>query len=80
MPLKSHGGEEFDYLLEGECRFIYGKEVIHLHRGDAIYYDATVPHAAHPMKGKPGRMLVVVASRDYLFHGDLSRLLNGGDR
>jgi len=32
------------------------------------------------VKGKPGRMLVVVASRDYLFHGDLSRLLNGGDQ
>jgi len=76
VPLKAHAGEEFDYVIEGECDLLYGKERIRLRRGDAVYYDATVPHAAHAIKGKPCRILAVVASRDYLFHGDLSRLLN----
>lgn len=77
--LKSHAGEEFNYLIEGECDFRYGKECIRLRRGDAAYYDASVPHTAHAVKGKPCRILSVVASREYLFHGDLTRLLNGGE-
>ena len=77
MPLKSHPGEEFNFVLEGECNFVYAKEQVHLLKGDSVYYDASVPHAARAVPGKPCRMVVVVASRDYLFHGDLSKLLNG---
>lgn len=77
MPLKPHPGEELDYVLEGEFDLFYGKERIRLRAGDAVYYDATVPHAARPVPGKPARILAVVASRDYLFHGDLASLLNG---
>lgn len=80
MRLKSHAGEEFNYIVEGECELIYGKERIRLRRGDAAYYDASVPHAAHALKGQPCRLLSVVASRDYLFHGDLTRLLNEGGK
>ncbi len=78
LPAKPPAGDEFDYVLEGVCRFGYGKEEIELQAGDSVYYDATVPHTARAVKGKPCRLLVVVASRDYLFHGDLSRLLNEG--
>ena len=77
IPVKAHSGEELDYVLNGEFDLIYGKERIRLREGDAVYYDATVPHAARPIKGKPCRILAVVASRDYLFHGDLTRLLKG---
>lgn len=77
MPLKSHAGEEFNYILEGECEMVYGKDSILLGTDDAVYYDATVPHAARAIKSKPCRILAVVASRDYLFHGDLTKLLNG---
>ncbi len=80
MGLKSHAGEEFNFIVEGECELIYGKERIRLRRGDAAYYDASVPHAAHTVKGQPCRVLSVVASRDYLFHGDLTRLLNEGGK
>ena len=75
-PLKSHPGEEFNFVVEGECTLLYGKERIHLRTGDAAYYDASVPHTTHAIKGKPCKLLAVVASRDYLFHGDLSRLMN----
>src|ERR1051326_640514 len=63
MALKSHPGEEFNYVIEGECDFVYGKETIRLRKGDAAYYDASVPHAGHAVKGKPCRILAVVASR-----------------
>jgi transcriptional regulator with XRE-family HTH domain len=71
----SHPGEQFDYVLEGECELIYGKEHIRMRQGDAAYYDATVPHTRRPIDGKSCRLLIVVASRDYLFHGDLRQLL-----
>ena len=77
MPFRSHPGDEFNYVLKGEFLLLYGKDAIRLTEGDACYYDATVPHAARPIRGKPGVILAVVASRDYLFHGDLSQLLQG---
>lgn len=73
--VRSHPGEEFNLVLEGACEFTYGKERILLKEGDSVYYDASVPHlvAAH---GKIAcKLLAVVSSRDYLFHGDLSKLL-----
>ena len=70
-------GEELNYILEGECEFVYGKERIRLRQGDAVYYDATVPHLVQSIKKtNPCKVLAVVASKDYLFHGDLTRLLD----
>jgi transcriptional regulator with XRE-family HTH domain len=74
MPLKSHSGEEFNYVLEGECLLLYGSNRIRLREGDCVYYDASIPHAAHAISKGACRILAVVGSRDYLFHGDLSRL------
>jgi transcriptional regulator with XRE-family HTH domain len=78
--LRAHPGEEFNLLLEGECEFFYGQERLSLAAGDTLYYDATVPHAMRATGSKPCRLLAVVASRDYLFHGDISRLLQVGGR
>ncbi len=75
QALRSHPGEEFNLIVSGECRFLYGKEQISLHPGDSVYYDASVPHAVQATGTKPCRLIAVVASRDYLFHGDLSKLL-----
>lgn len=73
---KPHSGEEFDYVLTGECELTFGKERILLQSGDSAYYDATVPHAARAVGKGPCKILAVLVSRDYLFHGDLSRLLH----
>jgi len=71
----AHAGEEFDYLLEGTCTIFYGKERFHLRAGDAVYYDASVPHGIVRTGASRARLLVVVTARDYLFHGDVQRLL-----
>ena len=59
---------------------VYGRQTIRLKQGDSVYYDASVPHATRAVHGMPCRVLAVIASRDYLFHGDLSRLLNDGNK
>jgi transcriptional regulator with XRE-family HTH domain len=74
--VRSHPGEEFNYVLEGDCSLTYGAQCITLHTGDAVYYDATVPHTVTVDRGGKCTLLSIVASRDYLFHGDLSKLLN----
>ncbi|MEO6847486.1 MAG: cupin domain-containing protein [Chthoniobacterales bacterium] len=75
--LITHPGEEFNYVLKGETYLIYGKQKIHLKEGDCVYYDAMVPHAGQSVPGKPGVIFSMVASKDYLFHGDLMNLLKG---
>lgn len=73
--LRSHPGEEFNLVLEGSCRLYFGKESIALRAGDSAYYDASIPHAVQALPGRPCRLLAVAVSRDYLFHGDISKLL-----
>ena len=73
---RSHQGDEFFYVLEGECSLHYGKDEIMLQKGDSVYYDPRIRHVTIPDPKKGCTVLSVVASRNYLFHGDLSRLLN----
>lgn len=58
-PLKSHDGQQFLYVLEGDIRFDYGDEVILLSSGDSIYFDATIPHGAAARGKEKARVLVV---------------------
>lgn len=73
--LSQHSGEEFNFMVRGRCTFFYGKEQIQLETGDAVYYDATIMHGVRCAKGESAQILAIVSSRDYLFHGDISRLL-----
>ena len=75
MEFAVHSGEEFNYILEGECEFHYGKERLILKKGDSIYYDGNVPHQVFCRKSKKCKILAILASKDYLYHGDLTRLL-----
>lgn len=77
QKLISHLGEEFNYVVKGEICLMYGKQEIRLKEGDSVYYDATVPHVGLPVTGKPGIILSIIASQDYVFHGDITNLLNG---
>jgi len=76
VPLGSHPGQEFNYIIEGRCVFIYGKERLELGVGDSVYFDATVPHVCRATTSAPTRMLAIVASRDYPLHGNIAVLLD----
>jgi quercetin dioxygenase-like cupin family protein len=73
--LGSHAGEEFIYVLKGESTLVFGKDEIPMKAGDSVYYNATVPHVSYATGRTPCELLVVISSRDYLYHGDLERLL-----
>ncbi len=76
VPLQSHPGQEFNYVIEGRCEFLFGKERIELMAGDAVYFDATVPHVCRAAGKGPSRILAVVASSDYQLHGNIAVLLD----
>jgi transcriptional regulator with XRE-family HTH domain len=76
VPLQSHPGQEFNYVLQGGCVFHFGKERIELAEGDAVFFDASVPHVCRARGKGPVRILAVVASANYPLHGDISVLLD----
>ena len=76
MPLQSHSGQEFIYIIKGRCRFKYAKELIELTEGDSILFNSNVDHAAIAIPGAECQAITVVTSRDYHFHGDIVRLLD----
>lgn len=64
IPVATHHGQEFDYVLEGKLRFwINGKEEM-LGEGDLIYYDSSREHGMLAVGGKPCKFLAVVMSSD----------------
>lgn len=77
IPLKQHAGQEFDYILEGSCQLIFGKDKYILSAGDSAYFEAGVPHAVRPITKKKCRLLAIVGSDEFPLHGDLLTLLNG---
>ncbi len=77
VPLRAHPGEEFNYVIEGRCRLLFGEQDHVLDAGDSIYFDATVQHAVHAIDGEPCRLLAVVSSRDFQFHRNIGKVVEG---
>lgn len=55
-----HGGQEFNYVLEGELRVIVGSKDYYLRAGDSLYFNPSLPHAQLPMNNKPAKFLTVI--------------------
>ena len=60
VPLSSHEGEEFIYVLDGRIKIEYGKALHVLEAGDSIYYDSIVPHQVRACDDEVARILAVV--------------------
>jgi transcriptional regulator with XRE-family HTH domain len=58
-PLVIHGGQEFNYVLEGHVRVTLGKKTYDLTAGDSIYFN---PHLAHAQAavGGTAKFLTVI--------------------
>lgn len=76
VPVQSHPGQEFNYVLEGRCTFSFGKERLELEAGDSVYFDASVPHVCQARGTGPARLVAIVASADYPLHGNIAVLLD----
>jgi acetyl-CoA synthetase len=44
IPLSTHPGQEFDYVLKGHLKVRIGDKVEILNPGDSLYYDSNQPH------------------------------------
>ena len=56
----SHGGQEFNYVLEGRVKVTFGDSEFILDEGDCFYFDPTVPHAQSAVGGRTARFLTVI--------------------
>jgi mannose-6-phosphate isomerase-like protein (cupin superfamily) len=56
-----HGGVELIYLLKGSLEVGIGKATHTLEEGDAMYFDASVPHGYRRVGKKPCAAIVVSA-------------------
>lgn len=60
IPLSSHVGEEFDFVLTGTLRVQVGENTETLHAGDAIYYNAGMGHGMVALEGDCTFLAVVI--------------------
>ena len=58
--LVTHPGQEFNYVVEGRVRVIFGGKDYLLNEGDCFYFDPTVPHAQTALDGKDAKFLTVI--------------------
>jgi mannose-6-phosphate isomerase-like protein (cupin superfamily) len=58
--VNSHPGQEFYYVLEGALKVTLGEREVVLEAGDALYFDATVPHCLTARHDRPARILAVI--------------------
>ena len=58
--MNAHDGHEFNYVLEGSMVLRIGDQQIRMQSGDAVYFDATHPHAMQA-SGGTCRFLAVIA-------------------
>lgn len=57
--LVRHGGQEFNYVLEGSLRVIVGEKEYFLRAGDSIFFDPSEQHAQLAMGGKAKFLTVI---------------------
>ena len=63
IPLVSHEGEEFIYLLEGEVEFRSPKESFTLKPGDSLHFDASIPHGFVNQNRKIAKAIGIVSQK-----------------
>jgi len=59
-PLVTHGGQEFNLVLEGEIIITYDDKEYELKAGDAVYFDPTHPHGQKATGVEKARFLTVI--------------------
>jgi transcriptional regulator with XRE-family HTH domain len=64
ISLSSHDDQEFDYILEGQLKFVYDGHTEIMNPGDAVYYDSNRGHGMIAYGGKPCKFLAMVIRRN----------------
>ncbi|MDR2071930.1 MAG: cupin domain-containing protein [Spirochaetaceae bacterium] len=61
-PQVSHGGNEFNYVIEGKVKVTVGNRAYILAEGDSIYFDALRPHGQAAVDG-PAQFITVIEEK-----------------
>lgn len=64
IPMGTHTGQEFDYILEGSLKIRIGDKETVLNEGDTIYYDSSIKHGMLALNGDCKFMAVVMNKED----------------
>lgn len=59
--LVTHAGEELVFVISGEMEIVFADRSISLQAGDAVYFDASVPHRSRSLGKVTAEALVVVS-------------------
>jgi transcriptional regulator with XRE-family HTH domain len=59
---KEHEGEEFLFVHKGRIEINFASQLFVLSIGDAVYFDAHIPHKMRSLGSHPAQVLVVVSS------------------
>ena len=59
--LVTHGGQEFNYILEGQIEFIFEDRRIVMSQGDSVYFNPAHLHGQRCYGDKPAKFLTVIA-------------------
>ena len=57
--LVTHGGQEFNYVLEGRIIVTLGNQEFTLEAGDSIYFNPRIPHGQRA-GGIPGKFITII--------------------
>jgi uncharacterized cupin superfamily protein len=59
VEVSVHEGQEFMYVIEGKLELVLGGKKYALKKGDAAYWNGSIPHKGISVSQKPARTLNV---------------------
>lgn len=60
IVFNTHDGQEFNYILSGSMEIQVGQMKATLEKGDAVYYDSSVPHGMRAVGNEPCEFLAII--------------------
>ncbi len=62
IKMSTHEGQEFDYIISGQLKFIINGHVEILNPGDSLYLDSTNPHGMIAVGGEDCKFIAILVS------------------
>lgn len=63
IKMSTHEGQEWDYILKGQLRFLIGDHEELLSAGDSVYYNSSTPHGMIAVGGADCDFLAVLIDK-----------------
>jgi transcriptional regulator with XRE-family HTH domain len=60
IPLNSHPGQEFDFVLEGKLKVVIDDHELVLEEGDSVFFDSGAKHGMKAVGGANARFLAII--------------------